>query len=38
MRSSKAIVSGVKETIRNTFAEMAHALSGCEGAENEVGG
>ena len=35
MGNSEAIVSDVKDAILNTFAEMAHALSGCEGTENE---
>ena len=34
--NSKSTVSDLKETIRNIFAKMVHALSGFEGSKNEV--
>ena len=37
VENSKAIVSDTKDTIRNTFVEMANALSGCEGRKDDVG-
>ena len=38
MENRKAIVSDVKEAIRNAFVKIANALSGCEGSKNKVGG
>ena len=37
MGNFKAIVSDVKDAIRNTFVKMANALSGRDGARNESG-
>ena len=37
MGEFKAIVSGMKDTIRNTLAEMGNALSGCEGPTVTLG-
>ena len=36
MGKSKAIVSDMKDTIRNTFVKMANALSGCEGDISDI--
>ena len=36
MGKFKAIVSDMEDTIRNTFVEMAHSLSGSEGSEVNI--